>query len=294
MVTKKNIIGIVLIIFWAHSTHLATTISNKTRTIKPSQGTINLVLHVNNHQDAYANNSNTISSHQSSKSPTSDETPLLRALEKWLTTLPSIRETGSHFINDNKWYLMGMGLLGSYALISYIIISGNHFLNDQNLWSSWKQELSLEQLLSVPQTQCTQELIREIQRRYTDSSSISDIVKPLALFLNKIDQEEEQLRWYQSAYSWLSYTRLSKLVPMNQSRFFKISERLQRVAYYKNLFKSWAAEYQMQQAERMGHRSSENCYPALETITQRLQIETKYRLIAQWLKLILRLIPAQQ
>lgn len=100
----------------------------------------------------------------------------------------------------------------------------------------------------------------------------------------KSEQEEEQIRWYQSAYSWLLYFRLNKLVPVNQSKFGKIAERLQRLAYFKNLFKSWTSDYQLQQADCVFHRCPENEYPDLSQISQLARIAMRLKIIDYWLQ----------
>jgi hypothetical protein len=267
----------------------------KTVAVKPN-GTIHLSINVSNRQDNLSNNSTNVG--QVTKQPlpptTTNESQFIdKVSELWKENLKiqkQMQEKGSQFISTHKWYLMGAGLACLYLYLAYIIMSGSNYLGNTTLWSSWHQELPLDQLLAIPQQQLTQELIREIQRRYTDSSSIVDIVKPLGIFMVKSDQEEEQIKWYQSAYSWLSYLRLHKLIPINQTRFNKISERLQRLAYYKNLFKSWAADYQLQQAERMWYRCPENEHD-LGQMAQLLEIEMRLKAIDYWLKKEQNLIP---
>ena len=256
---------------------------------KMHNGTLSFSVNVTNRQDAHTDNRIILSTQQNVKqlSPSNDSQITNKISELWQENLKiqkQLKEQGSQFLSANKWYLLGAGLVFSYGLLAYLIMSGNSYLGDSALWSSWHQELPLDQLLAIPQEQITEELIREIQRRYTDSTSIADIVKPLGIFMVKIDQEEEQIKWYQSVYSWISYIRLTKLVPVGQQRFSKIPERLQRIAYYKNLFKSWAADYQLQQSERFWYRCPEMEYPALDHMIQLLQIEMRLKALNYWIK----------
>ncbi len=256
----------------------------KSLSARSKNKTLNLIIDVRNNNDARSNNSTNIATLQTAKQET-EPALLSKVSELWQENKKiqkQLKEQSTHFFDANKWYLLAAGLACSYGYLAYWIMSGNTYLVDACLWSSWHQELPLDQLLAIPQAQITHELITEIQRRYTDSTSIADIVKPLGIFMVKIDQEEEQIKWYQTVYSWLSYTKLSKLVPVNQQRFSKIPERLQRIAYYKNIFKTWAADYQMQQAERFWHRCPEKEYPGIPEMAQLLQIEMRRKSLKIW------------
>jgi hypothetical protein len=264
---------------------------------KMHNGTVSFSVNVTNRQDAHTDNRINLSTQQNTQqsTPSNDSQIMNKISELWQENIKiqkQLKEQGSHFLSANKWYLLGSGLLFSYVLLAYLIMSGNSYMGDASLWSSWHQELPLDQLLAIPQEQLTQELIREIQRRYTDSTSISDIVKPLGIFMVKIDQEEEQIKWYQTVYSWLLYIRLTKLVPVGQQRFAKIAERLQRIAYYKNLFKSWTADYQLQQSERFWYRCPEIEYPGLTPMIQLLQIEMRLKALNYWIIEVENRVPA--
>ena len=212
--------------------------------------TVNFTLYVNTTQDAKSNNSTNISTAQIN---TDTQPSLLKKLAQLKNELPALKDaihSGTHFFSTYKWYVLGATLVGSYGLIGYIIASGNSYLGNPERWSSWHQELPLDQLLAIPQQQFSQELVHEIQRRYTEPSSLTDLAKPLTMFLKAIEQEEEQIKWYQSWYSWLSYAYITKLIPFWKQRYSQIPQRLQRIAYYKNIFQSWAAQYQMEHANR--------------------------------------------
>lgn len=216
---------------------------------------ITIILH--NTQDARSNNSTTVTNTQTSKG----DSPLLKKILDAcpdLKTLPraardeinKLSTSSNNFLDTYKWQIIGGTLVTTYISLCYLIISGNSYLGQSELWSSWRQELPLDQLLAIPQEQFAKELLREIHRRYTDSTTITDLVRPLSLFMISLEQEEEYIKWYQSVYSWISYLKLNKIVPFSKQRFGKINERLQRLAYYKNAFLSWAADYQLEQAAR--------------------------------------------
>lgn len=216
--------------------------------------TFNFNVIVENRQEARADNSTKVATAQIAKR--SESSPILDKLAELRPDLiipQSIKDQLSgktNFFDRYKWHLTGSALLASYALVCYIIIRGNSYLGKNELWSSWHQELTLEQILAIPQQQFSQELIREIQRRYNEPASLTDIIQPLTKFMKAIENEEEQIRWYQNAYSWITYLYLDRIAPFSKQRFNSTMQRLQRITYFKNVFQSWAAQYQMEHTAR--------------------------------------------
>jgi hypothetical protein len=260
----------------------------------PPASVLNFTINVQNRQDAASNNSTHIAPHQEiiNKNP---EFPLFnKAAQLFDSRLNQLGHSSSHFFSTYKWHLLAASIAGSYAYICYIIVSGNRYLSQNTLWSSWRQDLALDQLLAIPQAQMAQELLREIQRRYTDAGSITDLVRPLGLFMTHIDQEEEQLKSYQTTFSWLSYLRLAKLIPFSKIRFTKIAERLQRIAYYKNVFQSWAADYQLENAARQPFAMPRSPQSPPEDLAQLAQEGPALHLQNYWQKHAQTLIPPYQ
>lgn len=229
--------------------------SNIISTPIPGGSTLNFTVNLNNVQEARASNSSFTSAPHETHFHT--DSPLLNKLaHMWVdpdTNTSLSKRLGTHagsFLWNNKWYILGSSLLGSYLYVCYTIASGNSYLAQKDLWSSWHQELPLEELLAIPQSQFSKELLQEIQRRYTDPAAVTDLLRPLNTFLIALDKEEEQLRWYEYVYSWIQYAHLNKIIFLSTALFSKLTERLQRLAYIKNVFHSWAAQYQLEHAAR--------------------------------------------
>lgn len=223
----------------------------------PNGSTLNFTVNLNNIQEARATHSNTITHPQGNRL---SDSPLLDKLSQvWVdpdTNQNLVKRFGnntSSFLNDYKWPLFAGALITGYAYLCYLILSGNRYFAQKDLWSVWRNDLTFEQLLAIPQQQFAKELLQEIQRRYTDPAAITDIVRPLSRFVKMIEQEEEQLLWYQNAYSWIEYTNIKLIIPISTTQFGKISERLQRIAYLKNAFHTWAAQYQLEQVTQARH-----------------------------------------
>lgn len=224
------------------SQHPTSPLSNVINTPK---GPLHLNLYVNNAYEARSNNSTSVSNSQAN-THTTTETPLSKALAD-LNLKNKFNNFNKNFFNDYKWHLLLGSTALTYAMFCYIIISGNSYLGQTDLWSSWRQELTLDQLLSIPQEQFAEELLQEIHRRYTNSDTVNDLMTPLSLFLLALEKEEEQIKSYQYYYSWLAYLRITKIVPFSKIKFNKINERLQRITYLKNAFHTWIAKFHYKQ-----------------------------------------------
>lgn len=215
----------------------------------PAGGVLNFNVYLSNTQDAKSMNSTVVKTSQIEKGHM--KTPLFDTMQNAFKSFPASCQPGTipapSFFDSYKWPFLAAGVIGSYAAVCYYIIRGNYYLNQADLWSSWRAELPFDQLLAIPQTQFALELLQEIQRRYSHETTITDLVTPLSLFIQAVAQEEEELTWYNAFYGWLQYVNAQHLVPANKMRYARIKERLQRLAYYKNVFQTWASHYKMEQ-----------------------------------------------
>ncbi len=149
------------------------------------------------------------------------------------------------FLKANKYKTMLFIVASVYAVLCYEVIKGYMYLNKENLWSSWRSTISFEELLAISQQQLSQELLRDIQLRYTNAQNINDFISPLATFLNDIEKETHYINYYNKLNTWLIRLHLSTIIPVSKKHFDGSKERLQRLAYLKNVFLSWATEYKI-------------------------------------------------
>lgn len=258
-------------------------------TFIPGGSTLNFTVHLSNVQEARATNNSITSIPQ--KTHFNADSPLLNKLAQiWIdpatnTSLTTRlgNQTGS-FLWNHKWYLLGSTLLGGYLYLCYTIASGNSYLAQKDLWSSWRQDLSLEELLALPQSQFSKELLQEIQRRYTDPTAVTDLLRPLNTFLVTVEKEEELLRWYDYIYSWTQYTHVNKIILSSTNQFSKITQRLQRLAYLKNVFHAWAAQYQLEHATRAFYNSNELLVSDVHDIATIMYYRYKLLIHTFWLR----------
>lgn len=266
--------------------------SSTTSGLVPYGSTLNFVVNLNNVQEAQATNTNSFTQHAISESPLLD-----KLTQTWIdprTNKNLIERMGnstSSFLSENKWYLLAGSILSAYAYSCYLIASGNSYLANKDLWSSWRQDLTMDQLLAIPQPQFARELLQEIQRRYTDPAAITDIVRPLGMFMKMIEQEEQLLLWYQNAISWMEYIKIIKIIPLNTGTFSRISERLQRIIYFKNAFKTWTAQYQLEQVSRMLGITNEIIIPDVSRMAALMNYQYKIMLLNYLTKKLITTTP---
>lgn len=262
----------------------------------PHGSTLNFTVNLNNIQEARATNSQTITKPQIPISI--NDSPLLDKLSSvWIdpqTNKTLIRRLGDNtgsIFNEYKWALLLGTLVSGYGYCCYVIASGNHYLAQKDLWSSWRQDLTLEQLLAIPQPQFAKELLQEIQRRYTDPAAVTDIVRPLGTFMRVIEEEEQQLSWYQNTFSWIEYTYLKSIIFLNTSPFAKITERLARITYLKNAFHTWAAQYQLEQVSAARTYTQETEIPDVTSMAALMAYHYKISLLYYLAQKQLRITP---
>jgi len=184
--------------------------------------TINFNINLSNDSDANAANETKVISHQDQK--------LLpeKKIEAAPIAIPIVKSIIPDGIDAYKWHIAAVLAVGSYGLLSYYAMKGNYYLKRMDLWSSWRKELSLDEILAIPQKQFAQDLFRQVQHRYNTNFATS-----LMLFIKAIDQEEKQIKWYKSLYDWISFLHVKKLMPIDAAIYENCTQQLQRLAYYK-------------------------------------------------------------
>lgn len=208
----------------------------------------------NMQQDASGNNTigvnNQSESNSASNATASAESNVHVDVE--VEVSPSIWHTHQEqmktFLDDNKVYFGVSALLALYSYYCYQVICGNFYLKRIDLWSSWKHELSFEQLCSIPQQALARDLILSIQHQGLDMQKPTDFTVPLVVFLQVIEQERTMLLYYQTLYNRITMVKCGLLFPFNHTQYNHIEGRLQRLSFVKNIFISWMAEFNLEHA----------------------------------------------
>jgi len=190
--------------------------------IEETPATIILNFNFSNIDNSHNVNNARINTHQNLQPATSDFYD-----NSW--TMQDIKS----FVIDYKWRISGAIVLSSYGLLSYLAIKGNYYLKRKDLWSSWRKDLNIDDMLSISQQKFAQELLQEINHRYD-----SDFTTSLMLFIKSIEQEEKDLEWYQSFNAWINYLHIQRLLFIDKSLYGQIAQRLQKLAYYRGCLES--------------------------------------------------------
>ena len=158
----------------------------------------------------------------------------------------------AHFLSENKWTITALLISTHYGYCYYRLYKAQRFLHDQTNWAHWQDDLTLEELTSIPKDNCTQQLIHEIQMRYASSIDPTDFVNPLALFLQQIDLELMQAKEAHTFFYRIDRYYLSRLFPNINIDVELATESLNRLLFIKQLFLSWMAHYNIEHNKKKG------------------------------------------
>lgn len=150
------------------------------------------------------------------------------------------------YLNNNKLRLSIYALLGSYVYLHYKLFSIQYALNKDTNWSLWNNAVPFEELFAIPQKELGETIIKEAQRRYTLAENPEDFVTPLITFLREVEVERELLQAYMTLCIWIRRLHISKISWIDAALEASCKERLQRLAYLKNVFLTWYAEHKFQ------------------------------------------------
>ena len=238
------------------------TLTQKTETIMltPTEGLPAIHIHLTVSQNASGNNVIEVNNQslanaqadavaESTSEATSEAKADVDVLQSMQNTYQEPVQT---FLSDNKLYLGAGALLSLYSYYCYQVICGNFYLKRTDLWSSWKHELSFDQLCLIPQQTLARELILNIQHHGLDMQKPTDFMVPLVLFLQVIEEERSKLIYYQTLYNRITMVKCSVLFPFNKKQYNNIEERLRRLSFLKNIFISWMAEFNVEHNKSIG------------------------------------------
>lgn len=194
-------------------------------------------------------------------SPTQIKTPVIWP-EKFFSNIP-IKEwqaQTSNFLYKKRYFIAASLLFGGYVLACNYFVQANKYLEQPDIWSSWRPETPLDALLAIPQQELAKELILEIQRRYSNAQNPTDFISPLIAFIKAIDSEILIIKQYAEVYQWITKFHLQSALPINQKLFDQLVENNRKLIYLKNVFLSWAAEY------KISHNKNKRQLPAFTTL----------------------------
>jgi len=151
------------------------------------------------------------------------------------------------WLKKNKYKIIRNSILGWYLTIWVILLSSHYYFNQANSWSGWQSAIPFTELYTRPEQLLKQELIFDIQKRYINRQNPTDFISPLVTFMNRINIEEKYLNCYTTMLSGINRLHLVRLFLINEKKIKEIELRKQRLTFVRQLFLSWAAEYNINQ-----------------------------------------------
>lgn len=188
------------------------------------------------------NNSNQIPTHPNTYESTQDYFK-----KKWeQIRLSDISSTIYEYSTQNKYYIAVTAALSCYLYVFYKLRTIQSYIDNQSTWSAWKKDISLENLLAIPQEALTNDLMLSIQERHISIENPTDSLAPLVAFSLEIKREKELLTAYHHYVSWCTRCSINTILPFSQKLLPELTERKQRITYLSTLFQSWLAHYKLQ------------------------------------------------
>lgn len=166
---------------------------------------------------------------------------MLSNLYEYVSTAPK------NIVWEHKWkFAFGTACTSYSALVGSIIYLRKE-LQQSTHWYFWKQNLSMEELFAIPQSDLSKELLFEIQRRYCNPTKPADVFTPFALFINDIEFEKKTLMTYRKMGDVLQKLSIAEYTLYDKDLKENCEKWLERTIFFKSVFLHWLANYKITQ-----------------------------------------------
>ena len=163
-------------------------------------------------------------------------------------TLQNVGTTFNDLIFKYKYWLTITAATCIYCSIFYKMAHANRLLNSTDSWCNWKSDLTFAKLLSTSQKELAQELIGDIQKKYTDPQNPTNFVTPMVNFVNELNNEIQELETYVKMVNLIKMARLKTIYPIiSDDKLDQAKEKINKLAYIKNIFSEWSVEFKQKQ-----------------------------------------------
>jgi hypothetical protein len=156
----------------------------------------------------------------------------------------------SAWLRAHPYISVGSGIFGIYAFLALYIMHEKQYMHDKNLWMHWQQDKGLAELCEFASGDIQRELLCAIHKRYINQTNPTDYITPLSNFLVDIAAEEKRLKRFCMMMNVLSSMYLGRFLPYCQDTMHNAQRFLDRLAFIKQQFLSWASEHNWQYMER--------------------------------------------
>jgi len=202
----------------------------------------------NNHQ-IYFDNKNISKNKNKSTQTTITVLTLVKQIRDYAKSFdpePYKKYTRQWF-KKNRRNIIRYSIVSCYITICLFLLAVHYYLHQPNSWSQWQASVSLTELCTRPQQLLQQELIFDIQKRYLNQQNPTDFISPFVTFMNKITVEEKYINRYIALLNSIHRVYLGRLFLINEKKIREIELSKQRLIFVRQVFSSWAAEYNINQ-----------------------------------------------
>jgi hypothetical protein len=212
----------------------------QTTTIPPIQPSPGSPVNINVHVTPTQITNTTSSAASTAQAENQNTIDMQTKLKAHITSCMEYTQQVGKGLIGYKYYMAAALAVGSYLYLSYVCMLGNRYLIDTARWSSFKQELSLQELCALDSQTLTNDLLHALHGRYIVAKDPLNTLEPMATFLYEIEVERKKLQYYHNLYSWIKLAHITAIVPAKAVLYDTIQSRLDRLAFIKHVFVTWA------------------------------------------------------
>lgn len=180
------------------------------------------------------------------------------SVETFYSRARRIAEKGARasyeFLSNHRWKVAGGTIAFVYAYLLYKTIALRGYLSERERWFNWYDYLPFEALCAYPQKDLGNDLVKEIQQRYTNLTSPTDFVTPLITFLKILEVEQYALEQYLFLCRWIERFHLTIITAHNKEFIIQCEAWKRRLVYLKATFMRWMAEFKFEQNAQLVSR----------------------------------------
>jgi len=128
--------------------------------------------------------------------------------------------------------------VASYGLLYARLLWQTSVIKRTDTWAAWRAQVPLSVLCKIEPDIVRSELVTTIKERYALCGSAI----PEQLFLHDVAQELAQLQSFFAVYDWVTWSKISYLVPRQLDIRQKVGEGIERLIFLQNIIQLKCAE----------------------------------------------------
>lgn len=150
-----------------------------------------------------------------------------------------------NWLANNKTKISFLIMSSAYIALNYKLINLTFKLSNQNNWSNWQTEKTLEDFYKVPQSTFATTLLKDVQNFYMQINNITDYVTPISKFIIDIHKEIKNINTYVKIIETLKRFKINNFFAYSNNLYLKSTDKLNRLLFIKNVFLSWLADHKL-------------------------------------------------